>query len=187
MTQLPLPITPKDALRQILLPAWRLLPPSMSTVQAQVFVLVVMLQESNLKDRWQVIDLNRPDVMGPARGLAQFELGKKGTGAGVWGVFEHKSSRYWLAQVCAALRVAFEPRAIWTALSTNDALAACLARLLAFTDPRPLPAVGDVEGAWAYYLRNWRPGAYTNGSAAKRAKLREKFRRNYQLASQATA
>lgn len=184
-TLLPLPIAPKDALLKVILPAWRLLPPAMSSIAAQVFVLAVMLQESNLAHRWQVVDPKRPSVMGPARGLAQFELGAKGTGAGVWGVYEHQSSRYWLSQVCHALGVEFDPRAIWQMLATNDALAAVLARLLAVTDPRPLPDRGDFEGMWAYYLRNWRPGAYARGSAAQRAKLREKFRQNYQLAQQA--
>ena len=184
--QLPLPIAPIDALRQILLPAWQVLPPAMSTVAAQVFVLAAMLQESNLAHRWQVVDLKRPDVMGPARGLAQFELGAKGTGAGVWGVFEHPASRYWLAQACVALGVEFNPRAIWLALAGSDALAAVLARLLAFTDPRPLPAVSDAEGAWKCYLRNWRPGAYTNGSAKARAALKAKFLRNHGAARLAT-
>ena len=37
-------------------------------------------------------------------------------------------------------------------------VAAGFARLLLWTDPRPLPAIGDVKAAWQYYLRNWRPG-----------------------------
>lgn len=182
---LPLPIAPRDALTQIILPAWRVLPPAMSTILAQLFVLAVMLQESALKYRWQIIDPKRPDRMGPARGLAQFELGTKASRGGVWGVYLHQSSRYWLHEVCVAHRIPFEPRAIYDQLHVNDELSACLARLLAFTDPRPLPALGDWEEAWRYYLRNWRPGAYDRGTSTQRAQLREKFRRNYEIAHNA--
>ncbi|WP_316904504.1 hypothetical protein [Ralstonia mannitolilytica] len=27
-----------------------------------------------------------------------------------------------------------------------------------FTDPKRLPSVTDTDGAWALYLRTWRPG-----------------------------
>ncbi len=37
-------------------------------------------------------------------------------------------------------------------------LACAFARLLLFTDPRPLPALGNPQAAWDYYVRNWRPG-----------------------------
>ena len=37
-------------------------------------------------------------------------------------------------------------------------LAAAAARLLLFTDPKRLPQLGDEAGAWALYLRVWRPG-----------------------------
>ena len=30
--------------------------------------------------------------------------------------------------------------------------------LLLWTDPRPLPRIGEVQAAWDYYIRNWRPG-----------------------------
>lgn len=179
MPLLPLPITPADMLAKNVRPALKALPPAMSSERAAVMLVAIPGQESNLEHRWQVVDLSRPQVKGPARGLNQFELGKKGTGAGVWGVFEHAASRYWLKTVCDARGVAFEPRAIWLALETDDHLAVCVARLLLFTDPRPLPELGDVEGAWRYYLRNWRPGAYTNGTAATRAKLRAKWGGHY--------
>ena len=40
----------------------------------------------------------------------------------------------------------------------NDMLAAAMARLLLWTDPAPLPQVGDIEGSWNYYARLWKPG-----------------------------
>lgn len=58
-------------------------------------------------------------------------------------------------------------------------LAAGLARLLIFTDPARLPGLGDEEDAWQLYLRTWRPGAFTRGTAAKRAELRQKWAKNY--------
>lgn len=179
MKQLPLPITPADMLNKVVRPALKYLPDAMSSERALVMLVALPGQESNLAHRWQVIDLNRPEVRGPARGLYQFELGKKDTGAGVWGVFEHSSSRYWLSQVCAAMGVEFAPRSIWLALETNDLLAVCVARLLLFTDPKPLPPIPDPEAAFQYYLRNWRPGAWTNGTAAARAKLRAKWGGHY--------
>ncbi|MOA63587.1 hypothetical protein D3C78_1893600 [compost metagenome] len=37
-------------------------------------------------------------------------------------------------------------------------LAAALARLLLWTDPARLPALGEVAKSWELYLRTWRPG-----------------------------
>ena len=49
-----------------------------------------------------------------------------------------------------------------------DVIDAVFARLLFWTDPLPLPAVGDVEGAWQCYLRTWNPGAYSRGTPPER-------------------
>lgn len=179
MKLLPLPLTPADLLNKVVRPALTNLPEAMRSERALVMLVAICGQESNLAYRWQVIDLNRPEVRGPARGLPQFELGKKGTGAGVWGVFEHAASKFWLAQVCKAYGVEFAPRAIWLAMESNDELAVCVARLLLFTDPKPLPPIPDKKAAFQYYLRNWRPGAWANGTAAARAKLREKWSGHY--------
>lgn len=159
MAQLPLPIKPKDLLARVIRPALKLLPPAMTSDSALVMLIAIALQESNLEHRWQVIDAKRPSKKGPARGLWQFELGTKASKGGVWGVYLHPTSRYWLAQVCAARGVAFEPRAIWLALETDDLLACCVARLLLFTDPKKLPDINDVTGSWTLYrVRTWRPG-----------------------------
>lgn len=184
--QLPLPIRQDIAVKRIIQPALKLLPTAMGTPPAVVLILAIFLQESYLAHRWQVIDPKRPKVKGPARGLAQFERGTKASRGGVWGVYLHDASRFWLAKVCETLGVTFHPDAIWRALEVNDALAVMLSRLLLFTDPKPLPALADEEGAWRYYLRNWRPGAYTRGTAAQRADLRAKWGRNYRMALSAT-
>ena len=179
---LSLPISPTDALRRIILPALKLLPTTMTDTRALVMILAIFMQESALAHRWQVIDRARPNAKGPARGLAQFERGTRESRGGVWGVFLHTASRYWLAQVCSAFGVAFQPDAIWRALESNDGLSACLARLLLFTDPKPLPEPGDEDAAWSCYLRTWRPGAYTRGTAQQRAALRAKWASNYATA-----
>lgn len=156
--QLPLPIAPATAVSKIIRPALKLLPPAMASDAAVLLILAIFLQESNLSHRWQVIDANRPERKGPARGLGQFERGTKISKGGVWGVYLHAASRYWLQQVCVKLGVPFTPADIWAALETNDVLAVCVARLLLFTDARALPAIGAKDAAWAYYARNWRPG-----------------------------
>jgi len=65
---------------------------------------------------------------------------------------------------------------IWGALETDDVFACGVARLLLWTDPRKLPAADDEDGAWEYYLRNWRPGKphrdrWVKNHAAARAQV----------------
>lgn len=127
-----------------------LLPGAMDTPAARVMLLAIGLQESRFTHRAQVVN---GGGKGPARGLWQFERG-----GGCAGVVRHNASRYWAASVCKARGVAFDPLAIWRALETDDVLAAAAARLLLFTDPKRLPAVGDSQGAWDLYIRVWRPG-----------------------------
>lgn len=133
--------------------AYRLIPARFDSPKAKQLLLTITKQESGWKDRWQVIDRKRPNVKGPARGLGQFELG-----GAVKGVMSHPASREYARQAVAAVGVPWNREAVWIALETHDDLAFALGRLLLLTDPRPLPALGDVEAAWACYLRNWRPG-----------------------------
>ena len=127
-------------------PALSLLPGHMDSPKARVMLLAIGLQESRFEHRRQMGD-------GPARGFWQFEQN-----GGVRGCVNHPASAGLLRRLCEIRGVAFDARAIWSALETDDVLAAALARLLLYTDPRPLPALGDVEGALGYYLRTWRPG-----------------------------
>lgn len=131
-------------------PALELLPARMDTVAARVMLLANGLQESRFQHRRQ--------IGGPARGFWQFEKGTRASRGGVWGVFLHPASKDHLAALCRARSVACDPDAIYAALEYDDVLAAGVARLLLWTDPKALPAVGDVEAAWALYLRTWRPG-----------------------------
>lgn len=127
-----------------------LLPARMDTPEARVMLLAIGLQESRF--------VHRRQIGGPARGFWQFEKGTRASRGGVWGVFLHAASRDHLATLCKARSVAGDPDAIYAALEYDDVLAAGVARLLLWTDPKALPPVGDTQAAWALYLRTWRPG-----------------------------
>jgi hypothetical protein len=131
--------------RQSIDPALATLPPGMDTPQARVMLLATGLQESRF--------VHRRQVRGPARGFWQFE-----EGGGVYGAMRHPASRDLLRSLCAQRQVPWTARAIWTAIEFDDVLAAGLARLLYWTDGKPLPAVDDRNAAWQLYLRTWRPG-----------------------------
>jgi hypothetical protein len=139
-------VTPDDALTTAVEPALVLLPKAMDTLPARALLLAIGLQESRLEFRRQHGD-------GPARGLWQFEQG-----GGVKGIYEHDASALWTRALCNARNTAWAISSIWAALEYDDVLAAGCARLLLFTDPRPLPTLDDPGGAWDYYVRNWRPG-----------------------------
>lgn len=127
-------------------PALALLPAGMRSDRARVMLLAIGLQESRFQHRRQLKG-------GPARGLWQFERG-----GGVRGVLMHESSQECARWICSMRNVVPTVSAAYAALERDDVLAAAFARLLLWTDPRALPAVGDQLGAWALYLRTWRPG-----------------------------
>lgn len=125
--------------------ALSLLPDRMTSTEAVVQMLAIGLQESRFEHRHQ--------IGGPAHGWWQFELG-----GGVRGVLTHPASRDHARSLCAARGVSPSASAVFAAIERDDILAAGFARLLLWTDPRPLPAIGEVQSAWDYYIRNWRPG-----------------------------
>lgn len=122
-----------------------LLPAKMTSPQAEVMLLAIGLQESRFEHRRQ--------IGGPARGFWQFERG-----GGVRGVLRHKLTAGISAVICADRGVQPNEQDVWVAIERDDVLAAAFARLLLFTDPAPLPALGECAKAWDYYLRTWRPG-----------------------------
>ena len=111
--------------------------------KARVLVMAIAGQEGD----WQY----RRQIGGPARSYWQFEMG-----GGVAGLLHVTSSK--LKAVCAALDVPFYGPDIFEAMAWNDTLACCMARLLLWSDYRPLPFLGDQPGGWQYYVQNWRPG-----------------------------
>ncbi|OAS93035.1 hypothetical protein A6I77_24780 [Achromobacter xylosoxidans] len=131
-------------------PALALLPARMDTAEARVMLLAIGLQESRF--------MHRQQIGGPARGFWQFEKGTRASRGGVWGVYLHLASKDHLAALCKARSVGCNPDSIYTALEYDDVLAAGVARLLLWTDPKALPAIGDADAGWALYLRTWRPG-----------------------------
>ena len=126
--------------------ALSLLPAAMTSPEAVAMLYAIGLQESRFQYRRQLGN-------GPARGLWQFERG-----GGVHGVITHAASRYWVASLCRARGVKFQTQAVYAALEFDDVFAAGIARLLLFTDPRKLPALGEPDAAWNLYARVWRPG-----------------------------
>lgn len=133
-------------LRTVVEPGLALLPSPMDSDAARVMLLAIGLQESRL--------IHRRQIGGPARGLWQFERG-----GGVVGVLRHRASAELAEDVCEQRGVEPTPAKLYEALALDDLLACAIARLLLFTDPRPLPrADAPAEAGWAYYIRNWRPG-----------------------------
>ncbi|GFN25502.1 hypothetical protein ADE_12000 [Achromobacter denitrificans] len=155
-------------------PALALLPARMDTPAARIMLLATGLQESKFKDRRQLVG-NPPRPVGPAKSFWQAEQG----GGMVHGVRLHAATRAAAAQLYQARGVPARDAAIWDAVEHDDVLAAGLARLLLWSDPGRLPAVSDAEGAWALYLRTWRPGAYARGTPTQRAELRAKWAGNH--------
>jgi hypothetical protein len=147
----PLPLSLADVMTTAIVPAMRELPQVMDTKLAHLLMLAIGGQESRFLFRKQLGD-------GPARSFWQFERGNKSPVGGVWGIYLHRASMEPLRLLCRARDVAFEPRSIWAASENDDVLAAGMARLLLWTDPKPLPPAGDEASAWRYYLRTWRPG-----------------------------
>lgn len=127
-------------------PAFALLPPKMRTLKARLLMCAITLQEADGIYRVQ-------HGGGPAHGLWQFE--KNG---GVQGVLNHPNSRDWARAACYSLHVPATKQAVWESLPYNDVLAAVFARLLLWTDFKPLPEPDDMRGGWNYYLGLWNPG-----------------------------
>jgi hypothetical protein len=132
-------------------PALRLLPPKMDTPEARVMLLAIGLQESRFMYRRQIVD-GRP--IGPAKSFWQGEK----TGGLVHYVRLNPATMDLAKVLYQARQVKPTDASIWNAIESDDVLAAGLARLLLYSDPKPLPALGNVDSAWALYLRCWRPG-----------------------------
>lgn len=133
--------------RTVLPAAFSLLPEGMSSPRACALLIAIGRQES---DTWKA----RAQYQGgPARGFWQFE--KNG---GVVGVLRHANTKEHARRICHLLRVDPAPAPVWTALEYQDVLAAVFARLLLWTDARPLPDADRPDEGWRIYMANWRPG-----------------------------
>jgi len=136
-------VSPRNFFLRVVEPGLALLPGYMVSDRARVALMAIPGQESNWAARIQAAD-------GPAHGYYQCEpvaVAEVTNNAQTAGVFNSVLSTLDL--------VGMSP---YTAIQYNDPLACVVARLLLWADPAPLPSVGDAEGCWQYYLRNWKPG-----------------------------
>lgn len=134
---------PKEAIEM----AFRLLPAGMDTALARVILAAIGYQETKYLTRVQYGN-------GPARSYWQFENGRL---AAINGVLNHKATAVLARSVCKARGVEPERMAVWNAMEHDDVLGAAFARLLMYTDPKPLPDTSD--GVWDMYAnRLWNPG-----------------------------
>jgi hypothetical protein len=135
-----------DYMTEVVFPAaFKMLPEKMDSIEARALIFSIFLQESRLVNRVQIGN-------GPAHGFGQFEL------AGIKGVLNHPSTRGHIATVLR--NMGYDSRLVtsYEAIVHNDILAVCYARLLLWSSPKPLPQMGDIVGAWEYYVEQWRPG-----------------------------
>lgn len=122
--------------------------------EADVMVMAICGQEGDWRHRRQ--------VGGPARGFSQFEQG-----GGVAGVMTHPATASHAKKLFEYLDIG-EPslgpfvqpsqRTVYEAMAWNDLLHIGMARLNLWWAAPPLPAIGQQDAAWAYYINCWRPG-----------------------------
>jgi hypothetical protein len=128
--------------------AYELLPTKMNRPEATAMLLAIGLQESRFQHRTQ--------MNGPARSFWQFEAG-----GGCAGVLGHVASKRHIIGAHSLLQYDLPVGAaeLHRVIADNDVLAAVCARLLLWTDSRPMPRKEDgPEAAWQLYARTWRPG-----------------------------
>ncbi|AWM87363.1 hypothetical protein [Microvirga sp. 17 mud 1-3] len=132
-------------LKNTIAPALDLLPEKMTSGKSMVMLLAIGLQESRFEHTHQ--------IGGPAHSWWQFERA-----GGVRGVIKSKATKEHALGLCYQRGIALNESSVFGAMEHDQVLAAGMARLLLWTDPRPLPKIGDAQSAWDCYLRNWRPG-----------------------------
>ena len=119
--------------------------PAVISREAEVMLLGIAHQESGMRHRQQ--------VNGPARGYFQFE--KNG---GLAGILGHARTGPMAEKFVESLDLPNDIHRLWDILPFSEILQVGFARLLLWSDNAPLPRIGDKDGAWATYLRIWRPG-----------------------------
>lgn len=113
-----------------------------SDERAMQLLLAIGLQESGFTERQQ--------IRGPAISYWQNEA------IFVVDVLTRAKSRDVARGLCVALDVPPVAATVHQAIRYHDILAAGIARLALWLDPKPLPTAQDE--AWTYYLRCWKPG-----------------------------
>lgn len=172
-----LPATPTALVREVIQPALTVFPASWASREAMTLLVAFAIQESKLATRRQGT-ATRP---GPARGLWQFEV------AGADGVLHHPETHAQALTLCRDARIPASAGAVHRRVEIDDLLACRFARLLLRSDPTPLPQADlrSEAAAFAYYLRNWRPGAARTPQG--RAKCAKRFATAWRMALEAVA
>ena len=123
----------------------KLLPENMASRESRAMLIAIGLQESRFEYRFQ--------VGGPAHGFWQFEYG------GAWlGLVRHPATKVIARQLLLDMAYGEPDIGDYKGIAHNDILSCCLARLLLYTLPAPLPQRDDVDEGWRQYIEGWRPG-----------------------------
>ena len=131
---------PEKFYQQVMLPGIAAFP-FMDTPLSRILLLAIAGQESGWSERLQ-------QPIPYARGYWQFETG------GISALIGNAE----LIAFCIANDIPISVATLHEAVAWSDNLAYTIARLTLWQDPLALPAHGDCEGCWNYYLRCWRPG-----------------------------
>lgn len=133
-------MTPREADILIVRPTLEYLEPPYASLEARLMLLAIGMQETGFKTRYQL---------------------PSGPGLGLWQVEYTTEMDFWRRgklRTCARALKELAPT-IYESAADNDHVAATICRSLLWErDPKPLPAIGDIDAAWACYLRVQRPG-----------------------------
>lgn len=145
-------MTPETALTTIIRPGLAWLGKPFDSPEAACQLLAQGMHESGYRYRYQRDSLGR-ELPTLARGYWQFELD------GVRAATTHRANG-WIGGKLADLGYGgADDRALHHAVAHSELLMLLLARAMLWWVPEALPAIGDRDGAYAYYLRAWNPGA----------------------------
>jgi hypothetical protein len=170
-----LPITPRDLIHQVIVPALQLFPVGYDSRDARCALVAIAKQESDLQHLRQ--------LHGPACSLWQFER------TGVIGVTQSYKVDDLAALACREARIACAASDVMRRIATpqGQTLACQLARLNLWKDPHSLPVADLVseDQAWHLYLRTWRPGAARDPASTRYAEARERWTTSWRVAVEA--
>ena len=121
------------------------LPAKFRCDEASVMLLAIGGQESEFETRQQ--------VGGPARSFWQFERG-----GGIRGVLTCEATKSYARAVCQSRGIMPTVDSVYARMLDDDLLGCAFARLLLYSDPAPLPRIGQQAASWDYYENIWRPG-----------------------------
>jgi len=142
-------MSPETFVSTILNPAlWQASDPIGIAISQESRVLLVAIAGQEMSWTYR-LQIGAPQY---GRGFWSFES------AGIQAVATHTASAAKSLALADALAIPHVLDTAHEAIAWNDVFAVGMARLLLWTDPAPLPPVGDQQGGWSLYLRTWNPG-----------------------------